>query len=351
MKDTARKSFVATLVAVAVIAGALALWHLKVLVALILLAFIIAAAMRPGVERLHGWHIPRGFGIAIHYIGLLLVIGLLLWLIVPSAITQVQHAIGSTDDIHKAAKNSHGIKHTLLVGLDNWLRKLPSGTRLVHPAISVSFTLLKVLVGIFFTFSIAAYWMFERERAEKLVLSLLKPRRRKVVRDTWELIDAKLGAFVRGQLLMIMFVSTMLSIGFWLDGLPYWLLLGVFGGVVEIVPVVGPLAAGIAAIATGFTVDWKTAGGAAICVYGLRLLQDYVIQPKVMGHAVGLSPLIILVTVSAIGLLFGGFYVLLSVPVAAVLATLVDVIVLDKDPAKEDVPALIFPAKETETGG
>ena len=50
MSDVARKSFVATLVAVAVIAGALAIWHLKVLVALLLLAVIIASAMRPGVE-------------------------------------------------------------------------------------------------------------------------------------------------------------------------------------------------------------------------------------------------------------------------------------------------------------
>ena len=52
MSDVARKSFVATLVAVAVIAGALAIWHLKVLVALLLLAVIIASAMRPGVDWL-----------------------------------------------------------------------------------------------------------------------------------------------------------------------------------------------------------------------------------------------------------------------------------------------------------
>ena len=59
-----------------------------------------------------------------------------------------------------------------------------------------------------------------------------------------------------------------------------------------------------------------------MAVYGLRLIQDYVVGPKVLGHAVGLSPLIVLVTVSSIGLLFGGFYVLLATPFAAVLATL-----------------------------
>ena len=54
---------------------------------------------------------------------------------------------------------------------------------------------------------------------------------------------------------MITFVSTVLSIAFWAIGVPYWLLLGVFAGIVEIVPVVGPLIAGVAAILAGLTVD------------------------------------------------------------------------------------------------
>ena len=62
------------------------------------------------------------------------------------------------------------------------------------------------------------------------------------------------------------------------------------------------------------------------------------------------GPLVVLVSVSSVGLLFGGFYVLLATPFAAVLATLLDVIVLDKDPAEQEVPAVIFPAKDAETG-
>ena len=53
-------------------------------------------------------------------------------------------------------------------------------------------------------------------------------------------------------------------------------------------------------------------------------------------------------SVTAIGLLLGGVYVLLAVPIAAVLVTLVDVIVREKDPSDEDVPTLLFPAKDAE---
>ncbi|HSS74542.1 MAG TPA: AI-2E family transporter [Gaiellaceae bacterium] len=354
MSDTARKSFIATLVAVLVIAGALAIWHLKVLVALLLLALVISSAMRPGVEWLRRHRIPRGLGVAIHYLAFLGVLAFMLWLIVPRALDQVQGAIGtiptSAQDVAKAAKNSHGIKHEILVGLQHRLERLPQGTGLIHPAVTYGRQALEILVGVFFTFAVAAYWIFEKERAQTLILSLVKRKNRRVTRDTWDLIEAKLGAFVRGQLVMITFVSTVLSIAFWAIGLPYWLLLGVFAGIVEIVPVVGPLFAGVAAILAGLTVDVHTAALAAAAVFGLRLLQDYIIGPRVLGHAVGLSPLIVLVTVSSIGLLFGGFYVLLATPFAAVLATLLDVIVLDKDPAEEEVPKVIFSANDAEAG-
>jgi predicted PurR-regulated permease PerM len=115
------------------------------------------------------------------------------------------------------------------------------------------------------------------------------------------------------------------------------------------VPVVGPLVGGGLAIAVALaTQGWEIAILTAVAVYGLRLLQDYVINPRVLGHAVGLSPLIVLVTVSVVAFLFGPFYVLLSVPLAAVVATLVDVVVRDRDPAGEPAPRVIFPAKERE---
>ena len=68
-----------------------------------------------------------------------------------------------------------------------------------------------------------------------------------------------------------------------------------------------------------------------------------------LGDAVGLTPLVVLVAVTACGLLFGGFAVILAIPLAAVVATLIDVIVRDKDPA-EEVPTVIFSAKDAETG-
>src|SRR4051812_2615208 len=199
MGDTARRTFVATLVVVAVVVGALALWKIKILIALVFLGLVLAAAMRPGVERLAERRIPRPLGVAAHYLAIAGAIALLLWLVVPRAIDQVDQAIGgvptSQQELSQKAKHSTGIKHEFFVGLQKRLQKLPSAGNVVHMSITIGTKALEALVGIFFVFATAAYWIFERDKAIAFVSSLVAREHRRKVRDTWELIDAKLGAF------------------------------------------------------------------------------------------------------------------------------------------------------------
>jgi predicted PurR-regulated permease PerM len=347
MAETARRAFVTTLVALAVIVGALALWKVKIVLALVFLGLILAAAIRPGVDRLAEHRIPRPLGVALHYLAVAGALALMLWLVVPRAVDQVDQALGgvptSQQELNQKAKHSTGIKHQFFVGLQKRLAKLPSAGSVVHGAVSIGTKAIEVLVGIFFVFATAAYWIFERERAIGLVTSLMARKHRKTVHDTWELIDAKLGAFVRGQLLLVTFVATVLSLSFWAIGMPFWLLLGVFAGLVEVIPVIGPLLAGAVAVGVGLTVSWHLALFAGIVVLVVRQFEDYVVIPRVMGHVTGLSPLLVLVSVSCVGLLLGPFYVLIATPIVATIVTLLDVIVRDKDPAEEEVPAVLFP--------
>jgi predicted PurR-regulated permease PerM len=347
MPGTARRAATATLVAVSIIILALALWKLRLVIALLFLGIVIASAMRPSVDWLQRRaRVPRGIGVIIHYVGFLVALGLFLYLVVPVAITQIDHAIGqvptSRSQLHHAAVHSHGIRHEILSALDKRLRQLPSGGSLLHPAITVTKTLFEILVGILFMFAVGAYWIFERDGAIALVQSMVPRRHRRVTRDTWVLIDMKLGAFVRGQFLLVVIVATLLSVAFWADDEPYWLLIGSFAGLVEIVPIVGPIAAGAVAIGAGLTAGWMVAIGAGIAVLVMRQLEDYIIVPRVMGHAVGLSPLVVLVSVIGIGYLLGPVYVLIAIPIASIAATLVDVVVRGRDPAEEEAPTVLF---------
>jgi predicted PurR-regulated permease PerM len=342
VEETARKAFVASAIVLAVFAGALALWKLKILLALLFLAFTIAAAMRPSVEALRRRGIPRGAGILIHYAALFGLFGLLLWAVVPRAVDQVQDAIGDSED-------ESGLKGELLGWLDRRLERLPSPEELVDPALEATLIGVEIVLGTLFVLAAAGYWIFERDDAVRFVTALVPRPRRKLVRDTWDLIDLKLGAYIRGQALLIALVATVLSVCFWAIGLPFWLLIAIFAGIVEIVPVIGPLTAGALAVGVGLTESIGVALAAGVIVLVVRLLEDYLVIPRVLGDAVGLSPLVVLVSVAAAALLFGEFAVLVAIPLAAVVATLFDVIVRDKDPAEEDVPTVLFPAQDAET--
>jgi len=350
MVETAKRTAIATLVVVGIVVASLALWKLRLVVGLLFSAMIIAAALRPSIEWLTRRRVPAPLGLALHYLALVGALAVALAFAVPAALHQIDHALSPSGkaEVARAAKHSTGVKHQVLTALQKRLNNLPKRSELVKPAVGIGRKAFEAVIGIFFTFAAAAYWIFERDKTVDVVCSLLPRPRRKKVRDTWTLIDLRLGAFVRGQVLLILAVAIALSLLFWAVGEPYWILVGTFAGLVEVVPVIGPLTAGILAVAVGFTASVHVAVLAAVCVLAVRLLEDYLIMPRVLGEAVGLSPLLVLVSVTVVGILFSGWAVLFAVPIAAVAMTLFDVVLRDVDPAEEDVPAVIFSPKEAE---
>ena len=109
-------------------------------------------------------------------------LALLLWLVVPRAIDQVGQAVGgvptSRQELNQKAKHSTGIKHQFFVGLQKRLKKLPSAGSVVHMSVTVGTKALEVLVGIFFVFATAAYWIFERDKAIGFVSSIVARKHR-----------------------------------------------------------------------------------------------------------------------------------------------------------------------------
>ena len=342
---TRRRTLETTLIVLATIIAALAIWKLKILVALLLAAITISAAMRPGVEWLAARRVPRPLGVLIHYLALLGVIALLLWLVVPRLLTEVTTALAVKPHAHPGS----GIKEKILLALQRHLHHLPAAGKLLHPALSLGEEALKVVAAIMFTFAGAAYWLFERDRAIDLVAGFMARPKRKKLRDTWELIEMKLGAFIRGTLLMISIVAVLASTAFFFVGEPYWLLIGIIAALLEVIPIIGPFLAFLLAVGAGLTASWHIALLAGAALLGLRLIQDTLLSPRVLGGAVGLPPLLVMSTVFGVGILFGGFYVILAVPIAALLVTVGQVLLLGVDPAEEETPTVLFSATDSES--
>ena len=162
MGFTARRTAVQTLVVIGLVAVALALWKLRLVVGLVFAAMIIGAAIRPGVDWLRArLRIPRVVGVLLHYAAFAGVIALVLAFAVPAAKHQVDHALSPSGkaEIAHAAEKSTGIKHDLLVSLQKRLNHLPKASHVIGPATAAGKKTFKVLIGIFFTFAAAAYWV------------------------------------------------------------------------------------------------------------------------------------------------------------------------------------------------
>jgi predicted PurR-regulated permease PerM len=169
MAETARKAFVTAIVTAGVVVLALALWKLRLVVALVFAGFIVAAAMRPGIDALRRHRVPRPVGLILHYAVFAGLIALALWFAVPRALTQASGAIENLPRTRHAigveAKQSSGIRQEILLSLQRRLKEVPSGHALFQTLKTIGMTAVEFGVGIFFVFAVAGYWIFERERA------------------------------------------------------------------------------------------------------------------------------------------------------------------------------------------
>jgi len=113
----------------------------------------------------------------------------------------------------------------------------------------------------FFTLAATWYWVSERDRMIELLSAIAPESKREKARQTYLAIDRRLGSYTRLKFLMVVIVGAVLDAGFYLVGLNYWLLVGGFVGLVEVVPVIGPLIGAILVVAPDGEIGRPVAAG------------------------------------------------------------------------------------------
>ena len=227
-----------------------------------------------------------------------------------------------------------GVRDACSTWLQQHLRQLPTGTQLLHPAATYGHKAGEAVVAIFFTLAATWYCVSERDAIIKLLTALAPEAKRDTARETYLAIDRRLGAYTRLRLVMVVAVGTVLSAGFYVIGLDYWLLVGAFVGLIEIVPIIGPVIGSILVLTVGLPQSLHIAALSLLWLVAVREFQSYVVNPHI-GQTVGLSPLVTLLSVAVVGVLFGGLAVILAVPFTSAVATLIDVLVLGHEPPAE----------------
>lgn len=198
--------------------------------------------------------------------------------------------------------------------LRRWLGRPGALAAFGTGAFAAAFGLLLTLVLLF-------YFLLTGPAIARGLLRLVPPRQRPLIRHIWSLLDPVLKRYFLGVLLVVAYAAAAAYVGLGLVlGIPHAVVLALFTGILEMIPVIGP---GAAAVIAGLVAMHHAAGIGPIIAYAiyataLRLSIDQLFGPLALGAAARLHPALVIFCFLAGGLLFGVVGIVLSVPVALV---------------------------------
>lgn len=312
------------------------LFKIQVVLVLLIGGILLATALAGPVEWLRRrWRLGRGLAVLLAYVLILFILGLLIWLLVPPVAREGTRFVRDAPallDLWRgrlvASENAaiRSVAARLFAVLDTAGGPgIPTGL-----ALGVAQGVGGVLITTFTIFLIAFYWITEKPLIKRAAVSLFSPAHRRRALRIWNEVEVKLGAWIRGQLLLMAVVGALATLAYGMMGLPFWLILGVIAGLTEAVPNVGPIVGAVPAVLMALTVDWRLALGVVAFVTVLQLLENAVLVPRIMRNAVGLSPLTTILAILAGGEVRGVVGALLAIPVAGAIQVILGDLLREK---------------------
>jgi predicted PurR-regulated permease PerM len=296
---------------------------------LLLAAMVLAFLLDPLVARLQATGLPRGLSVLGVYLVLLaLIFGLGGLLIVPltgqiqalarnlpSESNQLGHELTRLNAFFK----SHNIPIDLQSLKTQGLSKATQvGTQLLSHTLDIVQTVARIVIDILAIIVISAYLLIDGPRLRHNILRIIPENSRKNVLFVEAAVRVVVGSYVRGQLLLALIIGVMAAAGCFLLGVKYPLVLGLAAGFFELVPMLGPILGALPAIGVAAFQSWQLAVATAILYIVIQQLEAHIIAPRVMGHAVGVHPVVAILAVLLGVQLDGILGALVAVPVAGI---------------------------------
>jgi predicted PurR-regulated permease PerM len=320
----ARILFAVAAATVAVVLVA-AMWVLRSVLLLIYVCALLAAGLRPlvlWIERrrtlvIHHHPPPRGLVILLLYAIVLAAVAGAAYLVLPPLVTQAQDLVARGPELLRRAQGFLDAHHLGAIRLDSVAPPRTSGLlgTVLGTVTGIVGGLLSVVTIVILTF----YFLVEGDDLVAFWLRMLPRRYRARARTIGTRVIGKVSAWLVGQMILCVGIGVTAGVALVLLGVPFAYVLAIVAAAGELIPYAGPFLSGLLAttIATT-TVSWHV--GLATAAYFLvqQLLENNVIQPKIMSQQVGLSAATVIVAVLIGGALLGISGAVLAVPTAAI---------------------------------
>lgn len=327
-------------------------------VLLFFFALLLASGLEPLVAGLRSrLPLARGAALLFVYAAFLAVVLVMVLVIVPGALEEVGDLTTALPAaLHRARDASQSLEPAALrtsLGaiIDAAIAALkPGAAPAAGQVVSEGLAIANVAASATMTLTLVYFWMTERARLQRFLLSFLPPERRGGIREAWNVVELRLGDWVRGQLTLMAALAVMTGVAYSLLGLPSALLLALIAGLAEAVPIVGPALGAAPAVLVAVAIKPDVLPLVVIAYAVIQLVESNVLVPIVMRNAIGVSPLLIILSL-LVGAALGGLTgALVAVPVMAGLEAVLERL-QDRDvPVAEDSAAARRTSDDEATG-
>jgi predicted PurR-regulated permease PerM len=298
--------------------------HIAGPVLMFALGAIIAYALTPLVGRLSRV-MPRWLALIIVYIGLLVVIAAAIFLLVVAVfqefgplVDQINEWLQSqggngaaaiTDYLKQLGLTQEQI-NSLTADLTNFLKGLAADI------VPLTAGLLTVIFNAVIVGMVSIYLVLDGSRFLKWATGNTPVAHRRNVSFFVQSLDRVMGGYIRGQLLLCLAISVMIAVFMGIIGVPFWPVLAVLAFLFEFIPMIGLWLVGAVCVLVALSVNWETALIALVLVIVASVIEGNILSPRLLGHAVGVHPLVSLFFLLAFAEIFGLWGALFAAPIA-----------------------------------
>ena len=339
---TFRRVVWATLVLVFVALGFWLLYRFNQVVFILLIAIMLGTVIRPVVTWLNRRGLPRTPGVILVFLLLLAILVGFVLLAVPLIVAQAT----------TIAAAMPGYYHDLRGGMANypnqWILQLSAFLPVTLPGLTLLqstgqltmatavqawgyvVSAANIIFGAMVLLLLAFHWTLDGPRIIQSFLPLVPTGQRESIGELISAMETKVGYYIAGQAVLCLVIGILALFSYLLIGLPNVLVLALLAGVMEAIPLVGPLLGIIPAGLVALSIGPDRLVWVIVATLVIHQTENYLLAPRVMRKAVGVNPFVSLLAFFAFGSLLGLGGMLVAIPMAAIIQLLLDQFVFHK---------------------
>ncbi len=328
--------YTALLLAGLTAAGFYLLLQLQFLLVLLFLSVLLASGIASPVHRLEQRGVPRPVAIGLIYLAIFGVLAGIGWYVLPRLVGQavdiaaaLPQWIDQAEQLQRRVEDL-GQEYPIIEQLDARLTVAVygAGGEVTGWVLEMPAALAKFFFSLVTILTLAFLLLLTKERLIDLLLSLFQPRHRVTTRRVLDEMGARLGAYLRARLIVMVIVGFLIFVTLFFLGSPYPVLIAIFASIFEALPRIGPWTGRIAIFLSMLPLGWEKVAMAIAAHVVIQNLKGYVLRPAIEGSQVDIHPLTVFIAVIAGALLLGWIGALIAVPTAVVVQVVVEEVLI-----------------------